>query len=73
MRDEAFKIASDPRHDGYERGLASIVYKLFEKKSAGSGAIKVLLTRQLGISKMLKKSYFNLFGKNYRFFHLFGL
>lgn len=53
MRDEAFKIASDPRHDGYERGLASIVYKLFEKKSAGSGAIKVLLTRQLGISKML--------------------
>ena len=25
LRDEAFKIASDPKHDGYQRGLASIV------------------------------------------------
>ena len=34
LRDKAFKIASDPKYDGYQRGLASIVYKLFEKKSA---------------------------------------
>ena len=37
MRDKAFKIASDPKYDGYQRGLASMVYKLFDKKSSGSG------------------------------------
>ena len=35
-RDKAFKIASDPKHDGYQRGLASMVYKFFDKKSKGS-------------------------------------
>ena len=34
LKDKAFKIASDPKYDGYQRGLASIVYKLFDKKSA---------------------------------------
>ena len=29
--------------------------------------LMVLLTLQLGISKMLKKPYFNLLGKNYYF------
>ena len=37
LRDKAFKIASDQKYDGYQRGLASIVYKFFEKKSQGSG------------------------------------
>ena len=37
LRDKAFKIASDPKYDGYQRGLASIVYKSFDKKSSGSG------------------------------------
>ena len=37
LRDKAFKIASDQKYDGYERGLASMVYKIFDKKSQGSG------------------------------------
>ena len=37
LRDKAFKIASDPKYYGYQRGLASIVYKFFDKKSSGSG------------------------------------
>ena len=37
MRDKAFKIASDPKHDDYQRGVASMVYKLFDKKSSESG------------------------------------
>ena len=37
MRDKAFKITSDPKYDGYQRELASMVYKLFDKKSSGSG------------------------------------
>ena len=39
LRDNAFKIASDPKYDGYQRGLASMVYNFFDKKSSG-GAIK---------------------------------
>ena len=36
LRDKAFKIGSDPKY-GYQRGLASMVYKFFDKKSSGSG------------------------------------
>ena len=31
------KIANDPKYDGYQRGLASMVYKFFDKESSGSG------------------------------------
>ena len=37
VRDKAFKIASDQKYDGYQRGLASMVYKFLDKKSSGSG------------------------------------
>ena len=37
LRDKAFKIASDPKYDGYQRGLASVIYKFFDKKSSGIG------------------------------------
>ena len=36
LRDKAFKIESDPKYGGYQRGLASMVYKFFDKKSAQS-------------------------------------
>ena len=29
--------ASDPKYDGYQRGLPLMVYKIFDKKSSGSG------------------------------------
>ena len=29
FKDKAFKIASDPEYDGYQRGLASMVYRFF--------------------------------------------
>ena len=37
LRDKAFKIASYPKCHGYQRGLATMVYKFFDKKSSGSG------------------------------------
>ena len=37
LRDKAYDIASNPEYDGYQRGLASMVYKFFDKKSTGSG------------------------------------
>ena len=39
MRDKAFNIAKNPRYDGYQRGLASMVYKFVDKKSEGSGIV----------------------------------
>ena len=45
LRNKAFKIANDPKNDGYQRGLASMVYKIFGKKfaslnkSSGSGVV----------------------------------
>ena len=36
LRDKAFNIAKNPKYDGYQRGLASMVYKFFDKKTKGS-------------------------------------
>ena len=35
-KEKAFNTAKNPKYDGYQRGLASMVYKFFDKK-AGSG------------------------------------
>ena len=37
LRDKAFNIAKNPKYDRYQRGLLSMVYKSFDKKSKGSG------------------------------------
>ena len=39
LKDKAFSIASNPNYDGYQRGLASMVHKFFDKKSKGSGIV----------------------------------
>ena len=48
LKNRAFNIAKDPKYDGYQRGLASMVYKFFDKKSVGSGAkhVNTKITRQ---------------------------
>ena len=46
LRNRAFNIAKDPKHDGYQRGLASIVYKFFDKKSKGGGIVNTKITPQ---------------------------
>ena len=38
LKDKAFKIASDPKYDGYQRGLASMVYKFLIKNSLDQGS-----------------------------------
>ena len=48
LRDKAFEIASNAKYDGYQRGLASMVFKFFDKKSNGSG-IKSMSNQQLAI------------------------
>ena len=52
LEDKTFKIASDPKYDGFQRGLASMVYKFFDKKSA-------LLNKSSG-SVIANESYYQL-------------
>ena len=37
LRDKAFNIAKNPKYDGYQRGLASMLFKFFHKKASASG------------------------------------
>ena len=37
LRDISFKIAKSSKYDGYQRGLAFMVYKFFDKKYNGGG------------------------------------
>ena len=46
LRNKAFEIARNPKYDGHRRGLVSMVYRFFDKKSKGSG-IKSMPNQQL--------------------------
>ena len=37
LRDKEFNIAKNPKYNGYQRRIASMVYNFFDKKSEGSG------------------------------------
>ena len=45
LKDKAFKIASNPKYDGYQRGLTSMVYKFFDEKSKGSDISALLANK----------------------------
>ena len=65
LRDKAFNIAKNLKYDGYQRGLSSMIYKFFDKKSKGSGVnIPLEFNEQLAeelhkpIVRNLKKLFF---------------
>ena len=37
LKDKALIVTNNPKYDGYQRGLASMVDKFFDKKSKGAG------------------------------------
>ena len=49
LRDKAFNIAKNKKHDRYQRGLASMFYKFFGKKTSG-GTVKnkIISNKELG-------------------------
>ena len=47
LKNKAFNIAKDQKYDGYQRGLASMVYKFFDKKTPGSGVKSIPQNEQL--------------------------
>ena len=54
LRNKAFNIAKNPKYDGYQRELASMVYKFFDKKSKGSG-VNISLEFNGQLAKELQK------------------
>ena len=48
LRDKAYNIASNPEYDGYQKGLASMVYKFFDKKSTAGSTAKPSSLERIG-------------------------
>ena len=46
LKDKVFKIAINSNYNGYERGLASMVYNVFDKNFKGS-SVKSMSNQQL--------------------------
>ena len=72
LKDKGFQIAGNLNYDGYQRGLASMAYKFFDKKSKGD-CIKneVKQNQQLAnelhkpvISKFKKRRMYSSFKEN---------
>ena len=59
LHDKAFNIAKNAKYDGYQGGLASKIYKFFDKKSSSSntsvGAVKSEMMSNQGLAKELHK------------------
>ena len=55
LRDKAFNIAKSPKYDGYERRLASMVYKSFDKKSKGCGVVNNEIKQNQQLAEELHK------------------
>ena len=63
LRDKAFNIAKNPKYDGYQRGLASMVYKFFDKRFAslpdksvaGSGVANKEIKQNFQLAEELHK------------------
>ena len=62
MRDKAFNIARNSKNDAYQRGLASMVFKFFDKKTSGS-SIKNENISNKELAKELQKPIIREFNK----------
>ena len=69
LTDKAFAIANNPKYDGYQSGLDSMIYKFFDKKSKGSG-IKNEIKENQQLANELHKPIIRKFKKRkvYSFF-----
>ena len=61
LKNKAFDIAKDPKYDGYQRGLASMVHKFLDSKVSGGGA--KLITQNEPLANELHKPIIRKFEK----------
>ena len=69
-KDNTFNIDKNPRYDGYQEGLASMVYEFFDSKVASRadkstprGAVKSEIVQNKELAKELHKPYIRKFEK----------
>ena len=62
MHDKQFNIANNPKYDGYQRALASMVYTFFDEKTGG-GAVKNEIMQNKELPEELLKSVIRKFEK----------
>ena len=55
LRDKALNIAKNPKYDGYQRGLPSVVYEFFDKKASG-GIVKNEIISNKEISRRITQT-----------------
>ena len=55
LRDKAFNIGKHLKYNGYQTGLASMVYNFFNKKSTGGGIADNESNQNLQLAKELHK------------------
>ena len=60
--DKVFSIAKNLKYDGYQRGLVTMVYKFFHKKTAGIG-VKSEITQYHELAEELDKLIIRKFEK----------
>ena len=60
MKDRAYEIARDREYDGYQRTLAGMLYKFFDKKTGSGMSLNEQLSKELHkpVSKYLKEEKF---------------
>ena len=56
LRYKAFNIAKNPKYDGYERALVSVVYNFFDKKTS-DGAIKKEIMQNEELHRITQTNY----------------
>ena len=57
MHDKEFNVAKNPKYDGYQRKLASMVYKFFDKKSSGSSIKNENISSKELAKNLIKEKY----------------
>ena len=63
LRDKAFNIAKNPKYDGYQKGLAYMVYKFFDKMWTGGAIANNEIKQNLQLAKELYKPIIRKFKK----------
>ena len=63
LHDKACNIAKNPKYDGYQHGLASMVYKFFNEKTSG-GTVRNEIISNKKLAEELHKPIIRKFEKN---------
>ena len=63
LHDKAFNTFKNPKYDGYQRDLASNIYKFFDKKTISGGAVKIKIVQIEELAKEPHKPIIRKFEK----------